>query len=442
MSYLCLIFANTTGLPYISFFLFNYLFMQLNKETFLKTLGPGILFASTCVGVSHLVQSTRAGADYGFYLIGIVILANIIKYPFFEFASRYTNATGKSILDGYYQQHKGILWLYLLVTTSTMFIVSAAIVFVTAGLLSNLFPFELQVQHWGMVVFVICIAILTIGKYSTLDKLLKVVGTVLVISTLAAFVSALFIHPVKSKDFIPKELQTTDGLIFIIALMGWMPTAVDMSSWNSLWTEARIQQTKYHPTLKETLLDFNLGYWVSAVLAIFFLSLGALVIYGTGTELSNSSPTFAHQLITMYTSAIGDWSYYIIAIAAFSTMFSTSITVIDGYSRAISRASKLLRNQPNEPDNRKFYMGTVFILATGSYLVISVFLGQLKTLVDAATIVSFVIAPLAGYFNYRIIYSNNFPNESKPPVYKKRLAQLGILFLSIFTIIFFFVKFY
>ena len=26
-----------------------------------RTLGPGILFASTAIGVSHLVQSTRAG---------------------------------------------------------------------------------------------------------------------------------------------------------------------------------------------------------------------------------------------------------------------------------------------------------------------------------------------------------------------------------------------
>ena len=37
-----------------------------------KTLGPGILFASTAIGVSHLVQSTRAGAKYGF---GLLILS-------------------------------------------------------------------------------------------------------------------------------------------------------------------------------------------------------------------------------------------------------------------------------------------------------------------------------------------------------------------------------
>ena len=35
--------------------------------------------------------------------------------------------------------------------------------------------------------------------------------------------------------------------------MGWMPTAIDLSSWNSLWTIARIKQTGFRPKLKETL---------------------------------------------------------------------------------------------------------------------------------------------------------------------------------------------
>ena len=67
---------------------------------FFKTLGPGILFATTAIGVSHLVQSTRAGAKYGFALIGFVLMANILKYPFFEYGSRYANATGKSLIYG------------------------------------------------------------------------------------------------------------------------------------------------------------------------------------------------------------------------------------------------------------------------------------------------------------------------------------------------------
>ena len=34
-----------------------------------KKLGPGLLFAGAAIGVSHLVQSTRAGADFGWGLL-------------------------------------------------------------------------------------------------------------------------------------------------------------------------------------------------------------------------------------------------------------------------------------------------------------------------------------------------------------------------------------
>ncbi|MEM1002339.1 MAG: divalent metal cation transporter, partial [Bacteroidota bacterium] len=58
----------------------------------LKKLGPGLLFAGAAIGVSHLVQSTRAGADYGMGLLWALILVNLFKYPFFEFGARYTGA--------------------------------------------------------------------------------------------------------------------------------------------------------------------------------------------------------------------------------------------------------------------------------------------------------------------------------------------------------------
>ena len=51
------------------------------------------------IGVSHLVQSTRAGAGYGFDLLWAVVLVMLFKYPFYEFAHRYTVATGESLLE-------------------------------------------------------------------------------------------------------------------------------------------------------------------------------------------------------------------------------------------------------------------------------------------------------------------------------------------------------
>ena len=77
--------------------------------SFIKKLGPGMLFAGAAIGVSHLVQSTRAGADFGFGLIWALLLVNIFKYPFFQFGPRYTMATGESLIEGYHKLSKGVL---------------------------------------------------------------------------------------------------------------------------------------------------------------------------------------------------------------------------------------------------------------------------------------------------------------------------------------------
>lgn len=416
--------------------------MRARMSKFFKVLGPGILFASTCIGVSHLVQSTRAGADYGFALLGAIILANIFKYPFFEFAVRYTSATGVSMIDGYAKKGKWIVWAYFLLSIPSMVIVTAAVTFVTAGLLGTLLGIELTTDLWAIILFIICIAILAIGKYKLLDNLLKLVGLVLLLSTLVAFISALIHGPVeRAPSFVPKELYSISGIMFAIALMGWMPTAVDISTWTSLWSEAKTKITGYRPTLKESLADFNFGYGVTAVLSIFFLTLGSYIIFGTGTELSNSSAGFAGQLISMFTTAIGPWSYTIIAIAAFSTMFSTTITVVDGYGRSMTRTFKLMFNDSSKADSRTAYVIWTIIITVSAYLVIAQFLNNLKSLVDLATILSFVIAPLAALLNYIVIKSKEIDGEYRLPGWLNKLAIAGLIFLSVFTIIFFIVWF-
>lgn len=55
-----------------------------NSQGITKSLGPGLLMAGTPIAVSHLVQSAKAGAEYGFALVGFVLLANLFKYIFFS----------------------------------------------------------------------------------------------------------------------------------------------------------------------------------------------------------------------------------------------------------------------------------------------------------------------------------------------------------------------
>ncbi len=401
-----------------------------------KTLGPGILFASTAIGVSHLVQSTRAGAKYGFGLLIFIIVANLFKYPFFEFASRYSNVKKVSIIEGYKTLSIWILWSYLFITILSMFFITSAVGAVTAGFLQNLFSTESLKIYNHIILFSICGSILIFGQYKSLDSIIKIIGFTLLVTTILSFILILFKGPIESNLF-PDISYDDSNILFIIALMGWMPTAVDLSSWNSLWTLERMKLSNYSPKLSETVFEFNLGYISSAVLSICFITLGAYLMYGSGSEFSNNSALFANQVIQLYTASIGSWSYYIIAISSFSIMFGTCIAVFDGYARSASESIRLV--QQKEIEDNKVYKIIIGLLVIGSTLIIYLFGSKLKQLVDLATTISFLIAPFVAITNYTLV-TKNFDKKAQPKRWLQILAITGIVYLIGFCLIFIYFK--
>ena len=165
-----------------------------------QSLGPGLLFAGAAIGVSHLVQSTRAGADFGFGLLWALLLVNLFKYPFFQFGPRYASATGESLIDGYRRLGKGVLWAYYILTFATMFTIQAAVTIVTAGLAAHLFGITSDLTTWSIIITLICLLILMLGKYKFLDNFIKVIIITLTLSTIVAVVIA-FMNADKSSSW-------------------------------------------------------------------------------------------------------------------------------------------------------------------------------------------------------------------------------------------------
>jgi len=152
----------------------------------MNKLGPGLLFAGAAIGVSHLVQSTRAGADFGFGLIWALVLSNLFKYPFFLFGPKYALATGETLLDGYKKLGNYVLVIYLLLSIVTMFTIQTAVTIVTAGLAIELFGITNDITIWATIITASCLVILLIGKYKFLDNLMKFVIITMTISTIIA----------------------------------------------------------------------------------------------------------------------------------------------------------------------------------------------------------------------------------------------------------------
>jgi len=399
----------------------------------IKNLGPGLLFAGAAIGVSHLVQSTRAGADFGLGLLWALLLVNLFKYPFFQFGPRYASATGESLLDGYKKMGNGILIAYYVLTFGTMFAIQTAVTIVTAGLASSLFGdlgvnADLAIKIWTVIILAICLILLIVGKYKLLDGLIKIIIITLSISTIAAVIVALASNdaPVSIVQVLPKE---TLEISFLIAFMGWMPAPLDISIWHSLWAVEKRKDDKEFDA-KSALFDFNVGYISTIILGIGFVLLGCLVMFNSGETFSNKGGEFSNQLIEMYTSSLGDWSYIIIGIAAFTTMFSTTLTTLDASPRAMHRATQLLFNKIF----KNGFLYWIFILAIGTIIIFFAFASEMGLLVKIATVLSFLTAPFYAIINYKLISSKHTPENARPSLFMHILSWLGIIFLVGFSI--------
>ncbi len=396
------------------------------KSLRFKDLGPGLLFAGAAVGVSHLVQSTRAGAEFGTSLLWALLLANLFKYPFFLLSAQYTSIKQESLLDGYFKLHPAILWICLLINLFTMFTIQAAVTMVTSGLVIELFHLE-NVPFASVLVIAFCAIILIAGRFQTLDRFIKIIIILLTISTIMAVLLALNTSHTEFnwKQHIPSDAY---GVAFLLAFMGWMPAPLDVTLWNSLWI---IEKNKTQSVnLKKTLLDFKIGYWGATFLAVCFLLLGYLVMYDSGETFSPKSGLFARQLIDLYTQTLGSHFYYLIIIAALTTMLSTTLTTLDASPRVMDRITSLLFGI----QSKKSYWVWMLFLIIGTLMILTLFVQNMGTMVKVATILSFITAPFYAIMNFYLMIQPSVSKKYPMKLSIKILSILGILFLLGFSI--------
>jgi len=401
-------------------------------RAFLKHFGPGLLWAAAAIGVSHLVQSTRAGADAGFGLAGVIALALVLKYPFFEFGPRYAAATGESLVEGYLRVGKWALWTYVTITLTTALIIQVAVVLFTAFLVARVLGVAWSPPVTAGLLVAFCAVLLRVGRYRGLDIAIKLVLILLAVSTLvAAGIILPRVDPSTIALWPPASKAVS--FAFVLALVGWMPSAIDIAVWSSLWTLARGRVAGERASVSHALLDFRSGYLGTAVMAFAFLTLGAGVMYQSGETFNSQGAAFSVQLVDLYARTLGPWTRPLVFVAVVTTMFSTVLTVVDGFPRAIERALRVIATGgpvTGQSDEGPIYWWAIIVLGVLTVLVLRHFLGSLTAMIDFATIVSFLTAPVLGYLNLRVVTGPDFPQAARPGRVLLAVSYLGLVLLG------------
>tara|TARA_Y100001968_G_scaffold77862_1_gene69130 strand:- start:401 stop:1702 length:1302 start_codon:yes stop_codon:yes gene_type:complete len=414
-----------------------------------KSLGPGILLAGACIGGSHLMSSTTAGAKFGFALVGLILLTNLLKYPFLLVGTRFTASTGMSLLEGFKFRNRFYLPIYLIVSLITGTFTIAAVSFVSGLLLTNITIFStFPPIDLSIAILVVSGLILLLGHYKALDRISKILVSLLTLLTFFAVISLINSGSFANVDMSwfnssPSPWQLSN-LAFLIPLMGWMPGPVELCVWPSLWMFSSSRENNYTPNVKEAEFDFNLGYVLTVVTAIFFVTLGALTMYGSGNGmLSGSGVTFAQNLIRLYTEAMGSWSRWIIVPASFAAMFSTTLTCLDAYPRSISAIQGLLSRKDKGhivsiPEQKRLETWIVIhvFAALGALLLARSGGIGVKDFVFGAMTGSFLTAPLFAWMAMDTMNSSLVPIQFQYGQWMKSLCWAGLIFLIGFSLLF------
>jgi len=413
------------------------------ESTIWRRFGPGFLLAATSIGASHLVLSPTAGMHFGFSLLWLVVACHLFKYPAFEFGPRYAAATGKSLLSGYRRvpgPRNWALYVFLVGTVLQGVGVLSAVVSVSGNVIA-VWTGTLTTAHYSLVIISLVLALLFIGGFSFLDNLNKVMMIILAVATAVAFFRIMPPASEARNLVIP---QLPDGsIVLVAALLGWMPTGIDVSVWHSFWTLEKLKTLDIGDDkgrigrLKTSLTDMRVGYGLSLVTGIMFMTLGAVHLAG---QQNLASVGVARKLSETFAAILGVWMYHVFMLTAFFAMFSTSYTVVDGFSRSFSETISELRSGRNERLTRRLYLA--FAIASSIFAAVIIGFGfKAALLVTAAALLSLAIAPGLYLLNIYCVSKHIEDASLKPAKATVIIAWAGVLFMIAALVATIYVKF-
>ena len=397
-------------------------------------LGPGLMLAAAAVGVSHLVQSTRAGADYGLSFVWLVVLISFLKYPAFRFAVDYASLTNHSLVYAYSRLGKLPMCWLLLGFTVDMLVATSAVALVTAGILISVFDLPFSGPHVAIGVTMLSALILLNGKYARAERIVKILVFSFSALAIIAMLIALPLLGSDERDLFAAITPSQSTAVFVIAIAGWMPMPMTGSIFISMW--AREKKTLGGDTIdhRSALADLRFGWILTVVVAISFMIMGTAILFQVDRVVPASAGAFATELLGIFTAIIGQWSYPVIAAAAIAVMWSTVLALMDVLPRVTSRLVDCMTGRAEQASTP--YTTLLAVQVAGVTLIMLLLLGSFGTFIDFATSAGFITAPALAWYNYRALLSVREETQYSPTRALVIWHWLGFAALTAFAVAF------
>lgn len=377
--------------------------------------GPGLMFAASAVGVSHLVQSTRGGAEFGPAILLVIILICLLKYPLFLFGAWYTTVTGNTIIEGYRRLGRWILYVIFGIYIFELPFAIAGISVASAGVLKSSLQLDLSDEAGALLLVAACLLLSAFGRYRSLEQVARAC-VVLFLVCIVVGAAVAMLDNVNNYAFALEPLPLhADNLLFLVALAGWMPVGVGGAIGISLWVHAKHQRIGYRLPLRDVRLDFDLSYVIVIFTACCFALLGIYTLFASQNLLAGDSVAFTERLFAVLTSAFPQWVHVLIVIGANVVLLSSLVIVVDLLPRLATTLALTLFPQHASPRNqRRLHLAFIGYELLCVSLVVSLLLRSFTDFIDMVTSLGFLATPIIAWINHKVVFSDQLPAAQQP----------------------------
>jgi Mn2+/Fe2+ NRAMP family transporter len=366
-----------------------------------KFLGPGLITSAMIVGSGELIVTTSLGAQAGFALLWMVILASTVKVWVQLELAQWTIVTGKPALEGYASigpRFKGlgtinIAWIIMELCKALQ---RGGIIGGTAGALSILAPVIGEplsgpsLAFWAIVTTAAVIAMMITAKYAVVERICVVAIIVLTAITIGlAAVLPMTEYAYSAGDILSGLTFAipAGALGFAVAMFGITGVgAEEMTAYTywciekgyARWTGpndgSEAWKQRAHGWIKVLRLDVLIGWCISTVCTLSFFVLGASILHPQGLVPSGNEMLLT--LSSIYTSILGEWASIVFLIGAIFVLGSTVIGVAASVPRQWANTLGImgLIDWKNVPQRKKWIRILTVIIPSLwciSFLVIS-----------------------------------------------------------------------
>ena len=294
-------------------------------KKWLKNSGPGTLVAAAFIGPGTVTLCTLAGVNFGFHLLWAMVLSILATIVLQEMASRLGIISQRGLSEVIRSEikHPMINKLLLLLILSGIVVGNASYEAgnISGGILgletlTGEFRFVVGTYSINLLSFVIGIvafALLYIGNYKFLERVLVLLVLIMSISFLiTAFLTKPDIYEILKGALMPSFPE--GSLLTILGLVGTTVVPYNLFLHASLVKEKWNNHKDLKDVRKDTIISIALGGLISMAIMISASSVGL-------GEVS-SALDLAKSLVPLY----GDFAGYFLGIGLFAAGITSAIT--------------------------------------------------------------------------------------------------------------------